>query len=205
MTINKIHTIAGISISIFIGLHLFNHCFSLLGADKHIEVMTTLRPFYRNIFAESILFLAVAGQIYSGFKLFVVKKVIATTFFEKLQIWTGLYLALFLIIHLSAVLAGRFMLRLDTNFYFGAAGLNHFPVNLFFIPYYALAIISFFGHMASIHNRKVKVPILGLSPKNQSFLIFCFGILLSVFLLYGFTNRFKGATIPTEYNVLTGK
>ena len=89
MEIKKIHYISGLTITIFVGLHLFNHCFSVLGADKHIEVMTILRHFYRNIFVETILLLAVATQIYSGLKLFKSKRKSAKTFFEKLHIWTG--------------------------------------------------------------------------------------------------------------------
>ena len=131
----KIHYISGLTIAIFIGLHLFNHFCSIFGADKHIIVMSSLRHSYRNMFVESILLLAVLVQIISGFKLFKTKRSIATSQFDKLHIWTGLYLAMFFIIHLSAVLSGRLFQHLDTNFYFGVAGLNSFPFNLFFIPY----------------------------------------------------------------------
>ena len=104
MTIKKIHYISGLTITIFIGLHLFNHFCSILGADKHIEIMTTLRHFYRNIFVETILLLAVVAQIYSGLKLFRTKRKLAKTFFEKLQyssmfiIWSLISLNLFLIV-----------------------------------------------------------------------------------------------------------
>ena len=167
--------------------------------------MSTLRHFYRNFFAETILLLAVATQIYSGLNLFKTKRKNAQTLFEKLHIWTGLYLAIFFVIHLSAVLAGRIILNLDTNFYFGVAGLNNFPTNLFFIPYYALAIISFFGHIAVIHDKKMKYPILGLSPNGQSFVILIFGLIFTIVIFYGLTNHFNGVIIPTEYNVLIGK
>ena len=205
MDIKKIHYISGLTITIFVGLHLFNHCFSILGADKHIEIMTTLRHFYRNIFVETILLLAVVAQIYSGLKLFRTKRKLAKTFFEKLQIWTGLYLAIFFVIHLSAVLTGRLFLHLDTNFYFGVAGLNNFPTNLFFIPYYALAIISFFGHISAIHSKKMQQNVFGLTPNGQSKFILTFGICLTFIIFYGLTNHFQGVQIPTEYNVLIGK
>ena len=205
MDIKKIHYISGLTITIFVGLHLFNHCFSILGADKHIEIMTTLRHFYRNIFVETILLLAVVAQIYSGLKLFRTKRKLAKTFFEKLQIWTGLYLAIFFVIHLSAVLTGRLFLHLDTNFYFGVAGLNNFPTNLFFIPYYALAIISFFGHISAIHSKKMQQNVFGLTPNRQSKFILTFGICLTFIIFYGLTNHFQGVQIPTEYNVLIGK
>ena len=205
MDIKKIHYISGLTITIFVGLHLFNHCFSILGAEKHIEIMTTLRHFYRNIFIETILLLAVATQIYSGLKLFRTKRKTVQTIFEKLQIWTGLYLAIFFVIHLSAVFAGRFFLHLDTNFYFGVAGLNNFPTNLFFIPYYALAIISFFGHISAIHSKKMHRNVFGLTPNGQSKFILTFGICLTIIIFYGLTNHFQGVQIPTEYNVLIGK
>jgi hypothetical protein len=205
MTIKKIHYISGLTITIFIGLHLFNHFCSVFGADKHIEIMNVLRHFYRNIFIEAILLLSVLVQIISGIKLFTTNRKTATTNFEKLHIWTGMYLAIFFIIHLSAVLSGRFLLHLDTNFFFGVAGLNSFPFNLFFIPYYGLAILSFFGHIASIHNKKMKSNILKLTPKQQAKVILFFGLILTITIFYGLTNHFQGVTIPNKYNILIGK
>ena len=205
MNIRKIHFISGLTILIFAGPHLFNHSYSIFGADKHIELMTTLRYFYRNILVETILLLAVAVQIYSGLKLFRMNRKSAKTSFEKLHIWTGLYLAIFFVFHVGAVFAGRLFLHLDTNFYFGVAGLNNFPTNLFFIPYYGLAIISFFGHIAAIHCKKMKQRILGLTPNGQSKFILAFGIGLTLMIFYGLTNQFQGVEIPTEYKVLIGK
>ncbi|WP_395066164.1 hypothetical protein [Flavobacterium sp.] len=205
MKTNKIHYISGLAITIFIGLHLFNHFCSIFGTERHIEMMNTLRIFYRNIFVESILLLAVFVQIVSGLKLFITSKKTAISNFDKLHIWSGLYLAIFFIIHLSAVFGGRFFLKLDTNFYFGVAGLNSFPFNLFFIPYYGLAILSFFGHIASIHNKKREQSIFGLTPIRQSKVILIFGFSLTILILYGLTNHLKGVTIPVEYKILTGK
>jgi hypothetical protein len=121
MTIKKIHYISGLTIALFVGLHLFNHICSIFGGDKHIEIMNVLRHFYRNFFVETILLLAVLVQLISGLKLFRTNIKIAKTNFEKLHIWTGLYLAIFFVIHLSAILGGRLFLHLDTNFYFGVA------------------------------------------------------------------------------------
>lgn len=201
----RVHYISGLTITIFVGMHLFNHCFSIVGANKHIEIMTTLRHFYRNIFVETLLLLAVAVQIYSGFKLFRTKGKTTKILFEKLHIWAGLYLAIFFVIHLSAVLAGRLVLNLDTNFYFGVAGLNSFPLNLFFIPYYFLAVVSFFGHISAIHNQRMKKTILGFSPYKQSICILTIGICFAIFLIYGFTNKFQGFQIPSDFNILIGK
>jgi hypothetical protein len=205
MNIKKIHFISGLTIAVFVGLHLFNHFMSIWGADRHIAIMDNLRHFYRNIFIETILILAVLMQIISGIKLFISKRKRATTFFDKVQIWSGLYLSIFFVIHVGVVFAGRILLHLDTNFYFGVAGLNSFPLNLFFIPYYGLAIISFFGHLSAVHNSKMKQIIFELTPYRQAKIILVFGLMLTIAIFYGLTNHFKGVAIPKEYNILIGK
>jgi len=205
MTLKKIHFISGLTLTVFIGVHLFNHFVGIFGAAAHIDVMDKLRVVYRNIFVESILLVAILVQIYSGIKLFLSKRKAKNAFFDKLQIWSGLYLAFFLLMHVGAVLMGRHVLKLDTNFYFGVAGLNVFPFNLFFIPYYSLAIISFFGHIAAIHSKKMKSRLLGLSVEQQSKFILVKGIILAVIILYGLTNGFAGEEIPQEYNIMIGR
>lgn len=205
MTLKRLHYVSGLTITVFVGLHLCNHLCSLYGAEKHIEVMNTLRLFYRNLLAETVLIAAVLVQVFSGIRLFRAGRKTAVSRFDKLQLWTGLYLAFFFIIHLSAVFGGRYLLHLDTNFYFGVAGLNSFPLNLFFIPYYGLAILSFFGHIAAVHSKKMKQNIFGLSPRKQSIALLVTGFILTIIIFYGLTNHFEGVTIPEEYGVLTGK
>ena len=201
----QIHYISGITITAFIGLHLFNHFASVLGAEVHIELMDKLRIVYRNIIVETILLTAVFVQIFSGLKLFFLKRKSLDNFFDKLQIWTGLYLAFFLCIHVGAVLTGRYILNLNTNFYFGVAGLNTFPLNLFFIPYYGFAIISFFGHVSAIHFQKMTKAIFGFTVKQQSKFILINGIVVAIIILYGLTNGFTGIEIPEEYNIMIGE
>ena len=201
----RIHYYSGIIISIFVGFHLFNHFYSIFGINAHIELMHAFRVVYRNILVETILLVAVAIQIITGIKLFLKKRKTAFGFFDKLQIWTGLYLASFLIFHVSVVFIGRYYLKLDTNIYFGVAGLNTFPYNLFFIPYYGLAIISFFGHISAVHSKKMKSKIFEIEPAKQSYAILFVGVLLTVGIFYGLTNGFSGIEIPAEYGVLIGK
>ena len=205
MEIKRIHYISGVTISVFIALHLFNHLSSLLGVEAHIDIMNRLRVIYRNVLAETILLLAVMVQILSGIKLFFSIHHQRVDFFGKLQIWSGLYLAFFLAIHVGAVLTGRYLLHLDTNFYFGVAGLNTFPLNLFFVPYYGFAIIAFFGHISSIHYIKMRHAFLGFSVEQQSRFILIKGVVVSVLILYGLTNGFTGVEIPVEYNIMIGK
>lgn len=201
----RVHYLSGVVITIFIGLHLFNHIVSIFGAEVHINLMNNLRLVYRNIFVEMILLIAVFTQIISGLKLFSKKRKSVNNYYERLQIWTGLYLAFFLIIHVGAVLVGRYILHLDTNFYFGVAGLNTFPLSLFFIPYYGIAIIAFFGHISAIHYQKMKKELLGLTVKQQSNFILIKGIVITAIIIYGLTNGFTGVEIPEDYNIMIGK
>jgi len=201
----RIHYTSGIIIAVFIVLHLFNHLYSLLGIEAHLQMMDQLRLVYRNIFIETILLLAIFVQIITGVQLFRKKRKIVVGFFEKLQIWSGLYLAFFFAFHVSAVFVGRLVLDLDTNFYFGAAGINTFPFNLFFIPYYSLAILSFFGHIAAIHAKKMKQYLFGISPEKQASMFLAIGGIVVLTMFYGLTNGFNGIKLPEAYNVMIGK
>ncbi len=200
----RLHYSSGLIITLFVVVHLFNHVYSLFGAHAHIRLMEALREVYRHPVAELVLFIAIGLQLVSGLKLAFKKRKSVTLFFEKLQIWTGVYLAVFLLIHLSAVVSGRFVLNLDTNFYFGVAGLNTWPLNLFFGPYYGLAIMSFFGHIAAVHSKKMKQPLLGLSPHQQSYGILLLGAMLTLVVFYGLTNGFQGVDLPEAYRVMVG-
>jgi len=201
----KIHFSCGVIITVFTALHLYNHLYSLFGITAHIELMSDLRVIYRTRIAESILLAAIVFQMYSGIKLLLHKKKTNLFLFDRIQILTGLYLSIFLLIHLSAVLSGRYFLNLDTNFYFGVAGLNTFPLSIFFVPYYGLAIVSIFGHLAAIHSKKMKKNIFGLTPKNQAFAIIFSGLILMLLILYGLTNKFNGVDLPKEYKILTSQ
>jgi len=205
MSTKKLHFYSGLMLTLFVGMHLVNHAYSVLGIAYHLEMMDLLRRIYRNVIVESVLLIAVFFQIFSGIKLFREKRKLTLNFYGKLQIVSGLYLAFFLLAHVSAVFGGRFILGLDTNFYFGVAGLNTFPFYLFFVPYYGIAILSFFGHMAAIHSYKMKKSIFGFLPHQQANGILTFGIFITIFIFYGLTDRFNGVEIPEEFNILIGK
>lgn len=187
--LKKLHYFSGVTLCLFIFAHLGNHLSVFFGADFHIEIMDSLRAIYRNPIVESLLLLAVAVQLFSGLKLWrKLRLEEKKSFAEKYQILSGLYLAFFLLIHVSAVLSGRFVFGLDTNLYFGAAGLNIFPLYLFFVPYYLLSIISIFTHIACIHFRKTDS---ALGAK----IIFIIGVFMAIAIVYGMT----GLKIPPEY------
>ena len=205
MNLRRIHYFSGIVLSIFVGMHLFNHIWAILGIEKHISLMAILRLVYRNIFVEVLLLAVVFGQVITGFALVRKHKGISRIGWDRWHIWSGLYLSFFLLFHCLAVLAGRSILHLDTNFYFGAAGMSAFPTGLFFVPYYILAIMSFFTHIAAVHSKKMERNLLGISPHQQSLGIVLMGAFVLILVLWGMTQGFTGVDVPQGYEVLQGK
>jgi hypothetical protein len=188
----KVHYFSGLFITVFIAFHLLNHAFAFVSLEKHLEIMEIFRVVYRNIFIETLLLIAVVIQVFSGIKLVLQSRKNAISLLDKLHIHSGLYLAMFLLVHVSAVLSARFVFHLDSNTYFGAATLNHYPEIYLFVPYYFLAIVSFFTHIACIHYKKT-------NSKNQAYVIITTGFLFAISLIIALTNNFNGYTIPKEY------
>lgn len=98
-------------------------------------------------------------------------------------------------------MVGRHIQKVDTNIYFGITGLNTFPFLLFFVPYYYMAILAFFGHLAAVHARKIKINLIGLNPENQAKIILLIGAIVTFLIMYGLTNQFNGVEIPTNYRM----
>jgi succinate dehydrogenase/fumarate reductase cytochrome b subunit len=144
-----IHTTSSKIVGVFVVFHLLNHLFALGGPELHIQVMESFRKVYRNELVEYVLLFSCACQVVSGLAMALKKRKSATEFFDRLQLWSGLYIALFLMIHLSAVLVlARIRMQVDSNFYFAAAGLQQLPSSMFFIPYYSLSVLSVGAHIA---------------------------------------------------------
>jgi len=183
-----IHYYTGLTLSIFIGFHLLNHLLILHSEALHIRFMKSARKIYRNKFVESLLFLAVLLQVISGITLVIMKWNKVENYFDRIQIASGLYLSFFLLNHVMAVLRGRYILKMDTNIYYGAGVMNMWPQKLFFIPYYSFAILSFFFHVACVHRLKMeKFAGLAVSTK-QSFMIMGAGALITFLVIIKMAN-----------------
>ena len=183
-----LHYYTGITISLFVGFHLMNHLMILRSEETHLRFMNQIRKIYRHPLIETILLMAVLSQVITGPFLAVAKWGKATEFFEWLQIFSGLYLSLFLINHVRAVMVGRYKLHIDTNLYYGAGVMNLWPQKLFFIPYYFFAVLSFFSHVASIHRFKIESLVGESAAKTQGCIIVLLGIILSALLIARMSN-----------------
>jgi hypothetical protein len=147
-----IHRASAVALAFFVFFHLLNHLTLVAGSDVHQLVMSGLRSIYRSWVGEYLLLVAVVGQVGTGLMLAGprLKGVFAR---RDWQVLSGLYMSAFLAIHVSAILWGRLYMNLDTNLWFGAAGFHVWPWQLFFIPYYGLAIICFAAHVGYALHR----------------------------------------------------
>lgn len=195
----KVHFISGTILSIFVTLHLINHLTALQSIATHIEVMNLLRRVYQHPLIEPFLILAVLTQIVSGVKLVRNRGWKQQEWYNKLHVYSGIYLGFFLLIHTSATLAGRFVLLVDTNFYYGAMVVNLNPYLFFYIPYYFLGAFSFFVHIACIIRIK-SLRKVGTQKANQrTNWIIVFGALIGILILWAFTYNVE---IPAVYRAL---
>ena len=141
------HRVSALIVGIFLILHVANHLVGLSGQQNHIQFMKMIRPIYRASAVETCLLSLLVWQMLSGIRLLVHRWRNNDGIIAWLQIISGAYLALFLIIHVCSVLFARTYLGIDTNFNFAAAGLHTPNGALFFIPYYTGSFLSLFTHV----------------------------------------------------------
>lgn len=146
MQLRRLHRISALLVGSFIFLHLLNHAALLLGgAQAHIDMMEKLRLLYRYPVVEVALLASTLFQALSGLAMVWRGRKGRAGLVPWVQALSGSYLALFLLIHVGAVLNGRAG-GVDTNLYFAAAGI-HAGAAAFFLPYYFLAVWSLFLHI----------------------------------------------------------
>ena len=197
--LHKFHRFSAVVIGTFVVFHLANHLVAATGVINHMAVMDVLRIVYRRPITETILLACVVFQVFSGIKFVVARWGQRSGVFEKLQAASGAYLVFFLLIHVSAVLSGRALYQLDTNFYFAAAGLHVPVVNLFFYPYYALAVAAIFTHIGcALHwGLRDKRAISARDSLATKFAIF--GLVLGLIIVLIFGGVFFDIEIPAKY------
>lgn len=203
--IQKIHRISAIVVSLFVLLHLINHALAGFGPTMHIEVMQLFRKIYQNPLSEFILILAILVQVGTGGYFLKQNKGLKRTRWGALQIYSGAYLLFFLLAHTSALIFYRLGLGIDTNFYFGAGpivGAKYLPY--FFIPYYFLAIFSFWTHIACVLRRvllqKGKIALANNLAKG----LMMIGAVLGIHILLAFSGIYFDFELPKEIQGLFG-
>ncbi|MEO9462086.1 MAG: hypothetical protein ABJ242_05055 [Marinomonas sp.] len=146
----QIHRIFAAIIGAFVVLHLGNHLLAWGGVDMHTAGLQIVRLIYRNPLSEAVLIAAVTGQIIIGLRLaHACWRTGVDRGWGRLQLGSGLVLAIFLGAHMGAALSARWLSGIDPNFYWPAGTLTIAPLKYGFWPYYLIAVFSLFAHIAS--------------------------------------------------------
>lgn len=197
MKLKQFHRISGIVVAAFLVLHLCNHLFALGGPALHITVMKYFRMVYRFPPVEVLLLLCVMIQIVSGLRLVFTKGFRKQPFYVIAQVISGIYLSLFLINHVSAVLLARYEWHIETDFYFASGVAVSYPEKLFFIPYYTLSVLCAFTHIACAHYaRRMELAPIAIRPdagarfSKEALLIFGAGAVVTALIIGSFTGLF---------------
>ncbi len=198
MSIRKFHRLSACVLAAFILLHLGNHLLAVAGAHAHIAFMEAIRPFYRNAVIEPALLACVLFQCGSGTWMVLRRWRQRSGFVAWLQAGSGIYLALFLLFHVGAVLFGRAALKLDTNFYYAAAGFVRMPYAWFFAPYYFLAVFALFAHLGcaaywQVQARSSMVRRLAIGIPAAA------GLVLALLIDLALAGRLHPLDIPAQY------
>jgi succinate dehydrogenase/fumarate reductase cytochrome b subunit len=198
----RLHRIAAAAVGLYVLVHLANHLAALRGIDAHIGFMRAVRQLTRVPAVETLLLTGAAVQAGSGLWMILRRKRQGPPrrlLFDRLQAWSGAYLAFFLLVHVVSVLAGRAVLGLDTNFYFAAAGLNVQPYPLFFVPYYALAVAALFVHLACALRRRLPARVPLAARARLAWGGIAAGAVLAALIVAAFSGAFYPVDLPPAY------
>jgi len=198
MSLRVFHRGTAVVIAGFVIVHLANHLLSLYSIAAHIAFMKVARTVYRHPVIEFVLLVSVIFQGGSGLWMVVRGWSVRQGAVAWLQATSGGYLAVFLLIHVSAIMLGRFALHLDTNFYFAAAGFHVPPFQLFFIPYYLLAVVALFTHVGcacywSLGGRSPRLRRVALSVMVVT------GCIAGVAIDLSLAGKLQPVTVPDRY------
>ena len=179
----RIHRASGLVLAAYLLPHLVNHVLAVGSVARHLAFMHALRAVVRIPAVEALLLACVACQVASGIRL------LRRRPWRRAQAWSGACLAFFLLVHVGAVLGARWRLGLDTNFYFAAAGLQTAPWFLFFVPYYAAALVALTVHLACalrLRGTAFRAAVAG-------------GAVLAITIVATFAGALYPVTIPPAY------
>ena len=204
MTLRTLHGFSALFLVAYVAVHIANHLVGLAGIEAHIAFMRDFRPVYRIPVVEAMLLAAVAFQVYSGLTFVVRGWKQRQGLVPWLQAGSGAYLAFFFLNHVGAVLFGRTVLDLDTNFYFAAAGFHVPPFQYFFAPYYFLAVLALFTHLGcALYWQLQAKPRFARGVAVA--LPVVVGLAVSSLIVLSLAGVFYRVDIPPEYKATFGQ
>ncbi len=198
--LRSLHRLSALLLVAFLITHIGNHLAGLAGQSTHIAFMASARELYRHRYVEPLLLLLIVWQAGSGLTLLWRGRKRTRDLLGWMQQLSGLYLSGFLLIHVGAVISGRLILGLDTDFRFAAAGFYVWPYILFFAPYYFLAVLSLFVHAGC--GLYWYLPLRFRNGFLASFSLF--GFIAALFIVLSLSGALYLVDIPQAYRATYG-
>lgn len=198
MKLRTLHRNSAFVIVAYAAMHIANHLVSLKSVSTHIAFMEIARVVYRHWVIESVLLFCVGFQVISGLWFVIRGWKQRSGLVPWLQAGSGAYLAFFLLVHVGAVLFGRSVLNLDTNFYYAAAGLHVPPNQYFFAPYYFLAVLALFTHLGCAAYWQLQTAL----RSSRTFAVggaVVVGGILSLLIVLSLAGKIQPVEIPAKY------
>ncbi|AFM11195.1 hypothetical protein [Turneriella parva] len=194
-----LHRASAVVLLIFILPHIANHLMALTGIETHIAAMRQLRAVYRFAAVEVLLLAAALLQVVTGLVLAYHGRHKRLGFWPRLQTWSGIAIATFLLQHVPAVMVGRYLQQLDTNFYFAAAVLQGGLHKYYFFPYYFLGLTAVFVHLAAALRLRMQP---GFARTLAVCTLFVTGMGAAVLILLCFGGALYEVRLPAGYKFL---
>ncbi|WP_031235454.1 hypothetical protein [Asticcacaulis sp. AC402] len=197
----RIHKLSAAFVFAFLCLHFANHFAGLFGITAHEQFLAAVRTLYYVPLVEYAVLAAFAIQILSGLPLIWEIWTKKKDIIHQLQAVSGLVMTLFIVTHIGAVLFGRHVLHLDTNFHFVAAGLMSPDWKPALLGYYGAGVFSLFVHFGCIAYdifKKTNKPAAWLCLLAVS----AVGVYVTWILLQVYSGQLYLVEIPAEYGRL---
>ena len=148
-----VHGISGAIVLLYVGFHIVNHLFGLIGPEAHARVMDLGRKIYRAPSIEPLLVALMLCQVGSGLYLAWRWSVTALDSRKTFQVASGFYLSVFILGHMNSVfLYARTYLGIPTGWAFATGaptGLIHDAWNIRLLPHYLLGVFFVLAHLSS--------------------------------------------------------
>ena len=179
-------------LGIFIVVHFAAHFAAIGGIASQQRVLEAGRTIYRMPPVEAALVAAFAAQLLLGIQLLrSIARRKRKDGWHYAQVFSGAYLALFIVMHTGAALLSREIAGLDTNFHWAAGTLILSPIKYGFAPYYALAIFALVTHLvAALHYRQ---------PHRWHAVLLLLGPAAAIPILLAYSGAFYPVALPEAH------
>ncbi|MBW8846242.1 MAG: hypothetical protein JF607_14855 [Burkholderiales bacterium] len=147
------HGVVAAAVLLYVGFHLANHLFGLIGPQAHAAVMALGRKVYRAPVVEALLVALLLFQVAIGGRLAWRWSLQRLDPYRSFQVASGVYLGAFILTHMnSALVSARGLHGIDPDWAWASGAptgllLDAWSIRL--VPHYALGVFFVLAHLAS--------------------------------------------------------